>query len=899
LSLAPGTRLGAYEITAPIGAGGMGEVYRGRDTRLDRDVAIKVLPETFASDPERIARFQREAKTLASLNHPHIGAIYGLEDSDGIKALVLELVEGPTLADRIAQGPIPLDEALAIARQMAEALEAAHEHGIIHRDLKPANIKLTSDGTVKVLDFGLAKAVEGHSTPTDLSASPTITSPAMTMGGVILGTAAYMSPEQAKGKPVDNRSDIWAFGCVLYEMLTGKRAFEGEDVPETLALIIKGEIDWTAIPNGIPQQVLRMLRGCFEKDRRLRIPDIAVVRFLVADFSAQAPALVTAARPKTHMLWKVSVSLLAVALVALLIVNNSPSNGAILESTHLSFTPPPNVAVTFGRGYGTTPGPSISPDGRTLAFLGRDASGKVQIWVRPLNSDSAVALDGTDDAIHIFWSPDSRFIGYFAQGRMRRVPKTGGPPQTICAIPSRGSGRGAAWGSSGEIVFNGGPRQLYRVSAGGGEPTILARTTPNLADYSFPAFLPDGKHVLFFAEALSAQLAGVYVISLDGLNPKRIVSADTGAVYDPSSGRILFGYEGTLYSQPFDTQALQVTREPVAITDRIAMSPVLGFRSFSVSNTGTLAYTTGAGGSLSSALQMTWVDRKGTRLSTVGPPGPYRGIDLSPDETKVAAHRHDGEGGDIWVTELTSNTTRRFTFDSRQENSSPVWSPDGSRIAYASLRNDSWGIYAKPVVGTGNEQLFVQSKNLIAPVSWSRDWLVYVASDAKTQYDMWRVSTVDNTKPIPLDVGPHNSTLAQVSPDGKWMAYRSDETGRNQLYVQPFPSGSGKWQVSGEQGSFPRWRRDGRELFFSVSASYGMFMSTTVRAEVPTFEASSPIELFNPDYTNVLHPPVYHPFVVSRDGQRFLIPLARDDQQKGSPSIAVILNWSAVLEKPD
>jgi len=639
MSLAPGARLGPYEIVAAIGAGGMGEVYRARDTRLKRDVAIKILPDAFAEHAERLARFQREAELLATLNHPNIAQIHGLEE----RALVLEVVEGPTLADRIAQGPVPMDEAIPIARQIADALLAAHEQGVIHRDLKPANIKVRPDGTVKVLDFGLAKLSEHASgqgpQAQNASLSPTITSPAMTVGGVILGTAAYMSPEQARGRTVDKRTDIWAFGCVLFEMLSGRRAFEGEDVSEILAAIIKSDPEWEFLPTDVPRDILRVVRGCLEKDPRSRIPDVSAARFLLQDPGpARVPVAtpVASRRPGSNTPWKVTAFLLAAALLAVLAAAYRRQLQPQAQPTRFFISAPEGVTIAATTSFGTTA--VISPDGRTLAFTARDSDGATRLWVHSLDSFESVAFEDTDGALFPFWSPDSRFIGFIAQGQLRRIARTGGPAQTICAMPSQGNGRGASWGISGEIVFNGGPRRLFRVPAGGGAPMLLAQSLPDLADYSLPSFLPDGKHVLLFVEALSPQVSGVYLMSVDQNDPRRIVGSDSSAVYDESNGRLIFGREGRLYWQAFDIKTLQVTGEPSVITDRVAMAPNLGLQSFSVSRTGTLAYVTGTGGDIASKLQMTWLDRTGRRIDTVGPVGAYRGIDLSPDGLRVAAH---------------------------------------------------------------------------------------------------------------------------------------------------------------------------------------------------------------------------------------------------------------------
>ena len=583
--------LGPYQIVGKLGEGGMGEVYRARDARLQRDVAIKVLPDLFAADPERLARFEREAQVLALLNHPHIAAIYGLEESQDVgagfsrpvRALILELVEGETLAERIAAGgstrggpkgpplrtegqrterrrggssdpPIPLDEALSIARQIAEALEAAHEQGIIHRDLKPANIKVTPAGVVKVLDFGLAKLAEpgGSGRPAadraQLSMSPTITSPAMMTGlGMILGTAAYMAPEQAKGKPADKRSDIWAFGCVLFEMLTGKRAFEGDDVSDTLAAVLRGEPDWNALPADAPPHLRAIVKSCLAKDRKARIPDISTVRFLMDGSGAFATPAVHAdagesrTRPASRV-WQAVAALLALTTVAGAAAWWSASRSiAPLVTRFLVYPPEKSTFVTFSRtAFNPTASVAISPDGSKLAFSARDVSGKVLLWMRPIDSLAAQPLPGTDDAAYPFWSPDSRFIAYFARQKLLTIAASGGPPQTVCDTGLVGN-RGGTWGPDGTIVFSTGPgRTLSRVASAGGQPSEFMRLAKGQTTYASRWFLPDGRHVLFYANATSDDAAGVYVGSLDAAESKRLAGADSAAVYDSHSGHLLF-----------------------------------------------------------------------------------------------------------------------------------------------------------------------------------------------------------------------------------------------------------------------------------------------------------------------------------------------------------------------
>jgi hypothetical protein len=606
MSLEKGTRVGPYEITGTLGAGGMGEVYRARDARLGRDVALKILPDIFATDPERLARFQREAQVLASLHHPNIAVIYGLEEP---RALVLELVEGHTLADRIARGPVPLDEALPIAKQIAEALEAAHEQGVIHRDLKPANIKITPDGFVKVLDFGLAKLAEAGgagqagvagspagAAPAGLSLSPTITSPAATGLGVILGTAAYMAPEQAKGRPADQRSDVWAFGCVLFEMLAGKRAFEADDISDTLALVLKGEPDWSALPSNLPPSIRALIRSCLEKDRRQRVADVSSALFVFghqADLapSAVAPAPLSIPTPRLPA-WRriAAVAGLLVATAALAAAGVWFATRPEAPTVARFFVSPPENA-TFLTGGRPATSAVISPDGRMLAFTARDAAGKVMLWVRPIDALTAQPLAGTDAAQFPFWSPDSRFIGYFTQDKLMKIAASGGPSQTLCAV---NSGRGGTWSREGQIVFGGFAGSLFRVSSAGGQPSAVTRLGSGQTDHRFPSFLPDARHVLFYVQGYEG-IAGVYMASLDTGDTKRLMVADSGSVYDARTGYLMFVRQGTLLAQSFDPKTLALADEPFPIAEHLESRVFVGVVAFSVSDNGALAYGVGSG----------------------------------------------------------------------------------------------------------------------------------------------------------------------------------------------------------------------------------------------------------------------------------------------------------------
>jgi Tol biopolymer transport system component len=903
MPILPGRRLGPYEIFSAIGAGGMGEVYKARDARLNRDVALKVIPEVFAADADRMARFEREAKLLASLNHPHIAAIYGLEESSSTNALVMELVEGPTLADRIAAGPIPLDEALPIAKQIADALEYAHDHSVIHRDLKPANIKVKSDGTVKVLDFGLAKAMLDEPTAVDMSNSPTL-SMAATMAGTILGTAAYMSPEQARGKAVDRRTDIWAFGVVLFEMLTGRAAFAGEDVSETLAFVMTKEPPFDALPPKTPSAVQNLLRRCLQKNLKRRLQHIGEARIVIEDtLSGAVPyERVASGQGKSR-------ERLAWAATAVLLLTTIGLGTAVAFFYHPTgefaatrfFVSPPEKA-TFDAGTGTGTGFSmtvISPDGRRLAFTARDPLGKVLLWVRPLDTLAPQALQGTDNAAYPFWSPDSRSIGFFVQGqgKLKRIDVAGGPALTLCDAPS---GIGGTWNRDGVIVFapnTNGP--LYRVAAAGGEPIIVTKTSPLLFSHRHPSFLPDGRHFLYFQAGRTAENSGVFVAALDSNESKRLLAADTNALYS-ASGDLLFMRQGTLLRQSFDLKRLELSGDPTPVAEQVATS-INSVGAFSVSENGVLAYRNGPGAT-GGTVQLAWFDRAGKPVETIGEPGAYRGVNVSPDGKRIAVHRHDSSGGDIWIFDSARRESMsRFTFDASQDSSMPIWSSDGSRIAFGSLRNGKWGIYQKPANATGREELLVESDLPSMPMSWSPDgkFIAYWVSDPKTGWDVWVLPLAGDRKPSPFLQSPFNESWPQISPDGKWIAYSSNETGRYEIYVRPFPTGEGKWQISTNGGWFPRWRRDGKELFYMAASSLGKIISVKVNPAGPTFEYGDPSELFDSGYINFAHGLNYLTYAVSADGQRFLIPRpesARSGEIASAP-ITVVLNWTAGLKK--
>jgi Tol biopolymer transport system component len=886
LTLSIGNRLGPYEILAPLGAGGMGEVYRGRDTALNRDVALKVLSERFAGDPDRLARFKREAQVLASLNHPHIGAIYGVADFPGGRALVLELVEGPTLADRIAAGPIPLEEALPIARQIAEALAAAHELGIVHRDLKPANVKLRPDGTVKVLDFGLAKAAEPGTVSVDTTQSPTITTPAMTQMGMILGTAAYMSPEQAKGRPADKRSDVWAFGCVLFEILTGRRAFAGEDVADTLAHVLAKEPAWSLLPPETPPAIRRLLRRCLERDRSRRLADIADARLELderdGEVTAPAPGAAQWVRRLARWLpWAVASGALLLSLLALVALYWRRAPMETPGATRFLIEPPPKTEL---RGSF-----AVSPDGRRVAMRGI-IEGKSLLWVRALESLTAQPLAGTEEASFPFWSPDSRFIGFFAEGKLKKIAATGGPAQTLCDAPDA---RGGSWNADGVIVFTPRPLDvLYRVSSAGGTPAPLTRLDSSrgeLAHYH-PYFLPDGRHFLYLAIGSQPELEGFRVGSLDSRETKPLVNTHASGAYAPP-GYLLFLRDRTLMAQKFDASRLVIAGEPFLVADEVDRLGQARLALFSVSRTGVLVSRSGS----SEATQLTWFDRQGEQRGTLGPIANYSVPWLSPDESRVTFSSAAPGGGDsdIWLMDLARGTPTRFTFDPSPDLSS-VWSPDGGRILFTSLRDGHGDLYQRAASGGGADEVLVKSDFSKMPNDWSANgkFILYQELNPRTSNDLWVLPVAGGQEPFPFLQSQFDERQGRFSPDGRWIAYASNESGPWQVYVRSFPDPGGKWQVSTNGGGQPQWRRDGRELFY-LSADRKL-MAVEVNGSGPTFDAGTPKELFTVRIQSVGLPGPRNYYAATKDGQRFLVVSVPGDPT-ASPT-TVVLNWTADLK---
>ena len=874
MTLAAGARCGPYEITAKIGAGGMGEVYRARDTKLGRDVALKVLPEAFARDPERLARFEREAKILAALNHPHIAQIHGLEESGRVPALVLEFVDGPTLADRIAQGSIPLAEAVTIARQIADALEAAHEQGIIHRDLKPANIKLRTDGTVKVLDFGLAKALDPTSAGSvDLMASPTMTSPSpMTAAGVILGTASYMSPEQARGQAINKRTDIWAFGCVLFEMLAGRMVFPGRTISDAMAAVLERAPDWTALPPATPPPVRNALARCLEKDPKLRWRDIGDVRIQLDDAEAWRPQPDNAS-PKTGRGGaRVTRGLLVAALMAAVAAVVTPLllEGPAPAEIRFNLFYPRGVTADFAQ-------LAISPDGQQIVVAPSfGAQGLNPLWLRPLASTSGQLLTGTEAGGFPFWSPDGRSIGFFADQKLKRLDLDSQAIQILADAPAA---RGGAWQADDTILFAPNPSgPLFRVPATGGQPAAATRLAPGQTDHRAPFILPGGTHFIYYARG-TPQVRGVHVSRLDGTETRRLLDADAAAVYAPP-GHLLFARQGELLAQPFDSTRLALNGEPVRITDNVSVNPSLSLASLSASGSGPMAYGTDS----VRRTQFVWFDRSGKRLETVGPPD-QRSLanpSLSPDGTRIAFSRVAAGNWDIWLSDMQGAVSKRTSALSLDFN--PVWSADGQQLFYQSNHSS---IYSRSVTEGTPEQALVQERTMIYPSDVSPDGSVLLYTRAAVgSTDLWYVSLGTDRTPHPFIQTAAHERDGQFSSDGKWVAYQSNESGHYEIYVQPFPGPGERIQVSAGGGQQVRWARNGLELFY-IAADQRLTSVRLTSGAGGKLAPGTPISLFRTEFDSSFV--TRQQYVVSPDGQRFLMNAATDGIDP--PSITLILNW--------
>jgi Tol biopolymer transport system component len=900
----------------------MGEVYRARDTKLDRDVALKLLPESFASDPDRLMRFQREAKTLASLNHPHIAQVFAIEEirsreGPGFsRGIVMELVEGEDLSQRISRGPIPNDEALPIAKQIAEALEAAHEAGIVHRDLKPANIKVRPDGTVKVLDFGLAKvcapAKAGALTDGEGPGfSPaTMTSPAMTQAGLILGTAAYMAPEQAKGKPVDKRADIWAFGCVLYEMLTATRAFGGDDITETLIAIMRDAPDVSALPPGTPAAIASLIARCLEKDARLRLRDIGEARVALANVGSGAsasPVALTDARRGSRVPWLVALAMTLIAFAALAALWYRPSNPATAAPLPMrfAFVPPGNL-VADDPGFDDI---VVSPDGTKLVFTAREGNGPRQLWVRALDTLEARLLPETEDAVEPFWSPDSQSVGFGADGKLKRIDLAGRRAQVLADAARLNNG--SSWSRDGVIVFT--PdfgAGLHYVPAAGGAPARLK------SGGAGPCFLPDGRHFIYTRgrQAWLASLDSDDEVELPGVTNRVFYAAHPASappLADGGTGWLLFVKDGDLAAQAFDAGRRALVGDVRRVRTDAAISQSLSEarRFVSVSDTGTLVLMAPQ----ARDYQLLWVDRAGQKLGAIGevlksstPSIPS----ISPDGTKVLVQRRDPRtpGQEIWVYDIARGTFDRVT-TGPANSQAPVWSPDGQQVFFQTARKTVSGTYRAPATG-GDPQLLLAGTGGtgVFPTTVSPDgrWLIYFQRGETTRVDLWALAlpgtaagATSPPEPFAVVNSSFEETAADLSPDGRWLAYASDVSGAHEVYVRRFNGAERKVgepvRVSTGSGIHPRWRKDGGELFYQRApqgSSRAEMMAVTVKAGGETIEFATPTPLFT---TRLVPSEVYRDYDVTRDGQRFVIGTLLDGPAVARPGAIVVLNWQAEL----
>jgi serine/threonine protein kinase/Tol biopolymer transport system component len=929
MSLSTGFRIGVYEVTGAIGRGGMGEVYRAHDARLGRDVALKVLPDSFVHDADRLARFRREAHVLASFSHSNIATIHGLEESGGVTALVMELVEGDDLSTLIARGlpeaasvsawprdsageaeseggapkdapkpsasaralsdsasaaerrgpaaterrrrGLPLDDALSIARQIAEALAAAHDQGIVHRDLKPANVKVRADGTVKLLDFGLAKAMDpgvgqGGATAPSLSMSPTITSPAMTQMGLILGTAAYMSPEQARGRGVDRRADIWAFGVTLYEMVTGRRLFEGEDLTETLAAVVLKPADVSSAP----VELRRLLSKCLEKDPKKRLQHIGDWELLL-DFGPEASRREAVVRRSALWPWLAAAAAAGAVLVATgLYLSRQPPAPPLVYEFSLDLP-----ATALGSTY------SLSPDGRhvALSIVGRggggggEGGGQSRLLVRPLGSGQVRDLPGTEGARYPFWSPDSRFIAFFAGGRLKKVAIDGGPAQSVAEAED---GRGGTWNADGVILFAPAPfGQIMRVADAGGEATPVtgAGESDTRPARRFPWFLPDGRHFLYTDSAIDSGSVGVYVGSVDGGPARRLLADDTNAVFAPaadgSTGDLLFVREETLMAQPFDAARLELVGTARLVVESIGQSGNQGSYGLSVSHTGSLMYTRGAG--LTDSGQLVWVNASGETLRTIGRPARFLHIALAPDETRAALSIAERGDSDIWLLDLARDGMTRLTSHPGADLL-PKWSADGRSIAFIAERGSAGTLFVADADGAGGQRPILPPQgNRINLTDWSSDgrFFLYSHQRPRTGADLLVLSSEPDATPEAYLATEFAESGARFSPDGHWVAYVSNEDGASAVYVRAFPQADRKVRISTEGGQAPRWSRDGRTLYYWTLGPERTLTAVpiTVTDVVSPGRAQS---LF----TRTL--PVVPAYEVSRDG-RFLMALPIGD----------------------
>jgi eukaryotic-like serine/threonine-protein kinase len=878
MRLALGTRLGPYEIAGVLGAGGMGEVYRARDTNLNREVAIKVLPERLATDSEALGWFEREARAVAALSHPNILAIHDFGRSESTVYAVMELLHGETLRERVRHGAVPPRKAVEYGVQIAAALAAAHARGIVHRDLKPENVFLTSEGGVKLLDFGLAAERRAPALGVDEETAPTL--PHDFASGMLIGTAGYMSPEQVRGTDADQRADIFAFGCVLHEMLTGHRAFQRETAAETMTAVLRD--DPPAMPDEMPAALQQIVLHCLEKNPEERFQSARDLGFALqtslGGLDRSKPAhgrwtheTLPRRRRREWFAWTTSAALVVVLVLLVYVLGQPRPAGQAVVS---EFVPPD----------GTTVGAlAVSPDGRSLAFVGW-RSGRSQLWVRTLDRFSERALAGTDGAAFPFWSPDGRDLGFFADGKLKRIPASGGPVQTLADAPA---GRGGSWSGNDVIVFApsfGLP--LYRVPATGGDaiPVTELDIAQGERSHRWPHFLPGGTRFLYFLFSATPEHTGIYVGSVDGTTKQFLVRSGHGAAY-AAPGYVLFTRDRSLMAQPFNASRLRLEGHPNTVADQIGINP-LEHAHYSIAESGTvLVYR--RGGALQGS-QLRWFRRDGQPLADVGSVDHYWSMRMSPDRELVAVELEHVEirGNAIWIYDLARTTPRRFTFD-LSDDVGPVWSPDGKNIIYASRKEaERFALYMKPSSGAGQPQPLLRTAGDVIAQAWSPDgrFVLYTEVDPtrKPGGSLWVLPMHGERTPYPLLHSTADDGYPRFSPDGKWIAYRSNDTGRSEIYVVPFPGSGGKWQVSVGGGDWPVWSADGKELFY-LSPDQRL-MSVAIRDNGSTLEHDQPVALFQARVLGGLG----GRYDASRDGQRFLVLV---QEEEAAMPLTIVVNW--------
>ena len=883
MMLNAGTQLGPYEIAAPLGAGGMGEVYLARDSRLDRNVAIKVLPPAFAGDAERVARFQREAKVLASLNHPNIAAVYGFEETEGARFLVLELVEGETLAERLKGGALPVDEVLSVGGQIAEGMEAAHARGVIHRDLKPANVKVTPDGKMKVLDFGLAKALLPDTPAVDTASSPTITA-THTREGVILGTAAYMSPEQARGKPLDKRTDIWSFGCVLYECLTGQMAFAGETISDVISVVLSAEPDWELLPDNTPPAVQRLLRRCLRKDPNDRLHDIADARIeldearsTTSEPEAQARAALPNGGSTRRAKSPLAIPRLVVGVLAIAIglaMWQPWRQTAVLrrDIVRLSVNLPSTDRLYLVRDNPI----AISPDGTRIVYVATRGE-ELRLYSRMLGGLDPTPIEGTDGARDVFISPDGQWVAFTgSDGKLKKVPLDGGAPVTLCDAHSVG----ACWQPDGSILFaqtTGGG--LMRAHPVGGEPEVLTAADKSKGEFAhwWPHLLPDGKNLLYTIWVSNLTDSQVAVRSLETGETRVLLTGGSNAQYLPS-GHLVYTWGNGLMAVPFDPETLQIRGTPLPVLTDLYVNASSGDAAFCISATGTLVYAPGS----SARHTLVWVDREGNVQPASSVHRIFDEPRISPDGQRVAVTVEEAGKSDIWILDLMRDSLTPLTFDGASY--AGRWSPDGTHLAYSSMREGPFNVYRKAVDGSGVEELVFADEFDKFPCSWSPDGrklaLRHELPTSEGELALLHLTPEPMLEHIVQS--PFSENQAEFSPDGRWLAYRSNESGRRQVYVRSVAAGGRKWQVSTMGGECPIWSRDGTELFYHNGGKTMVVPVTTG----PELELGHPTVLFDGRFDEY--------FDVSPDGQRFLMIQA--DPHAGA-CINVVLNWFDELKQ--